>query len=81
MEVISASRRTDIPAFYAEWFRGRLRAGWVRWRNPFGGKPQEASLRPEDVVGYVFWSRNNRPFLPVLEGISRSGVPFIATTP
>ena len=76
MEIISVSRRTDIPAFYAEWFRGRFRAGCVRWRNPYGGKPQEVSLRPEDVRGYVFWSRNYGPFLSVLDEISRTGVPF-----
>ena len=36
--IVSASRATDIPAFYSQWFFERLREGYVRWRNPYSGK-------------------------------------------
>lgn len=36
--IVSASRATDIPAFYADWFFNRLEKGYVRWRNPFSGQ-------------------------------------------
>ena len=32
--IISASRRTDIPTYYSEWFFNRLKAGYVYVRNP-----------------------------------------------
>ena len=35
--IISASRSTDIPAFYSEWFFHRLRIGYSAWKNPFNG--------------------------------------------
>lgn len=37
--IISASRSTDIPAFYADWFMERLKSGYVKWFNPFNGVP------------------------------------------
>jgi hypothetical protein len=37
--IISASRSTDIPAFYSDWFVERLKAGYVKWKNPFNGVP------------------------------------------
>ncbi|NTW52740.1 MAG: DUF1848 domain-containing protein, partial [Chlorobiaceae bacterium] len=39
--IISASRATDIPAFYPEWFFNRLRAGYVRWTNPFNANQSQ----------------------------------------
>ncbi|MFQ5915276.1 MAG: DUF1848 domain-containing protein [Nitrospinota bacterium] len=76
MQIVSVSRRTDVPAFYAGWFLARWRAGKVSYRNPFGGALYEISLRRGDVLGLVFWSRNYRPFFPVLEEIEKAGVPF-----
>ena len=35
--IVSASRSTDIPAFYSDWFMERLKAGYVKWFNPFNG--------------------------------------------
>ncbi len=67
MKVISASRRTDIPAFYAEWFVNRVRAGYVRWVNPFSKAVCSVSLKPEDVAAIVFWSKNCIPLLPYLD--------------
>ncbi|NIM06014.1 MAG: DUF1848 family protein, partial [Armatimonadetes bacterium] len=37
-QVISASRRSDIPAFFADWLMERIRAGWAEYVNPFGGQ-------------------------------------------
>lgn len=37
-EIVSASRSTDIPAFYADWFFHRLEKGYSAWTNPFNGK-------------------------------------------
>lgn len=74
--IVSASYRTDIPAFYRDWFLNRLAAGETFVANPYGGKPNRVDLRPEAVTGYVFWTRNPKPFLPALEAVSRQGVPF-----
>ena len=71
MKIISASRRTDIPAFYAEWFMNRIHAGYVRWQNPFSGVPYTVSLSPEDVSAIVFWSKNYSPLLPHLDELDR----------
>lgn len=67
MKIISVSRRTDIPAFYSEWFMNRIRDGYVRWVNPFSGVIHQTSLRPEDVMAFVFWSKNYIPMLPYLD--------------
>jgi hypothetical protein len=72
--VVSASRRTDIPAFYAEWFVERLRAGYVRWVNPFSGTPQYVSFARTRAV--VFWTKNPRPMLPHLAELDRRGIGY-----
>jgi len=69
--IVSASYRTDIPGFYAEWLMNRLRAGFCRVANPYGGRVHEVSLRPADVDGFVFWTRNLRPLLPHLDAVRR----------
>lgn len=62
--IISASRRTDIPAFYLDWFLERLRAGTVLTRNPMNPRQvSRISLKPEAVDGIVFWSKNPAPLL------------------
>lgn len=71
--VISVSRRTDIPALYTEWFLHRIRAGYARYRNPFGGQVYEVSLAPDDVMAFVFWSRNYGPLLPYLPQLDQLG--------
>lgn len=73
MHVISASRRTDIPAHYSGWFRNRLEAGFAAYRNPFGGQIHRVSLQPEDVIAFLFWTRDATPFLPVLEELVKRG--------
>lgn len=70
MKVISASRRTDIPAFYSKWFLNRIRAGFCHWINPFNSQQVlEVSLRPEDCLALVFWTRNPRPLLGHLDAL------------
>ena len=71
--IISASRRTDIPAFFPEWFASCVSAGRAEYRNPYSGKPAAVSLRKEDVAAFVFWTRNPSPFLPALGRLERDG--------
>lgn len=74
--IVSASYRTDIPAFYSEWFLRRLDAGFCLVRNPYGGADYRVSLQPEDCDGFVFWTKNAGPFLPALAEVKRRGFPF-----
>lgn len=72
--IISASRRSDIPAFYAEWFLNRLREGYCIVPNPFNpAQVSRVSLRPDDVDVIVFWTRNPRPILLHLEELDKRG--------
>lgn len=64
--IVSASYRSDIPAFHAAWFLARLGAGSAEVRNPYGGAPYRVSLRPPELAGLVFWTRNIKPLLPDL---------------
>ncbi|MBN2188182.1 MAG: DUF1848 domain-containing protein [Chitinispirillaceae bacterium] len=72
--IVSASRSTDIPAFYGEWFLRRLDAGYVRWVNPFTGRSVYVSL--ENTPFFVFWSKNPEPFLPLVEKLDRRNLPY-----
>lgn len=67
--VISASRRTDIPAFHLDWFFRRLDEGWLATRNPFNGARGYVALRQARFV--VFWSKNPRPLLDRLGELDR----------
>ncbi|NVJ92645.1 MAG: DUF1848 domain-containing protein [Methylocystaceae bacterium] len=71
--IVSASYKTDIPAFYAPWFSHRLKAGFCKMVNPYNQKITHISLQPYDVQGFVFWSRNYQPFMDrnILEDIKR----------
>jgi hypothetical protein len=74
--IISVSRRTDVPAFYGDWFMRRLREGYAGAVNPFGGKRYLVSLKPEDVSCFVFWSKDFTPFIEPLETLDRLGYRF-----
>lgn len=76
MRIISASRRTDLPAFYSRWFMNRIRAGFCHWINPFSGQVNRVSLRPEDVLAIAFWTRNPRPLLPHIDYLRAEGYRF-----
>jgi len=57
--IISASRRTDIPAFHSDWFFNKLEQGSVQVKNPFNPKQvRKVSLKKEDVLCFVFWTKN-----------------------
>ena len=57
--IISASRRTDIPAFYSDWFLNRLKEGYVLVRNPFNyNQISKVNLNKEIVDFIVFWTKN-----------------------
>jgi DNA repair photolyase len=66
--IISASRRTDIPSYYSEWFFNRLKEGYVLIRNPFNTRQvSRVSLSPDVVDCIVFWSKNPQPMLAQLD--------------
>ncbi|MBK3731819.1 DUF1848 family protein [Azospirillum brasilense] len=75
--IISASYKTDIPAFYGRWFLNRLEAGYCRMVNPYGGQTHRIGLTRAEVEGFVFWTKNLGPFLPALEEVSERGFPFV----
>ncbi|TET32850.1 MAG: DUF1848 domain-containing protein [Planctomycetota bacterium] len=73
-QVISASRSTDIPAFYANWFIKRLKAGYIKWINPFNQRPQYISLTKVKAV--VFWTKNPLPLIPYLTELDRRKISY-----
>jgi hypothetical protein len=75
--IISASYRTDIPAFYGAWFLNRLAAGYVRTVNPYGGQVSFVSLSGGAVDGFVFWTRNLEPFFDALDVVRAKNMPFV----
>lgn len=72
--IISASRATDIPAFYSEWFFNRLERGYVKWINPFNNSFQYISFKNVRVI--VFWSKNPKPIIPYLDKINNMGINY-----
>ncbi len=72
--IISASRSTDIPAFYAKWFINRLRTGYCVWYNPFNQKPTYVSFANCKVV--VFWTKNPKPLISYLHELDESGIHY-----
>jgi hypothetical protein len=74
--IVSASYRTDIPAFHAAWLLNRLEAGFAEVRNPYGGAPYKVSLRPGEIQGFVLWTRNIKPLLADLPRIAQRA-PFM----
>ena len=66
--ILSVSRRTDIPAFYSEWFFNRLKEGFVFVRNPMNiHQVSRVTLSPEAIDCIVFWSKNPKPMLTRLD--------------
>ena len=70
--IVSASRSTDIPAFYADWFFHRLEKGYSSWTNPFNGVRLYVSY--ENTRFIVFWSKNPRPLLPYLHVLKERNI-------
>ena len=63
--IVSVSRRTDVPAFHADWFFDRLDRGWVMAPGPGGSR--FVSLAPSEVGGFVFWTKNPASMLNRLD--------------
>ena len=61
--VISASRRTDIPAFYMVWFMDQIKKGFFKTRNPFNQKISITNNTPDKVHTIIFWSKNFEVFI------------------
>ena len=72
--IISASRSTDIPAFYAKWFFNRLAKGYCVWYNPFNQHPMYISFKNCKVV--VFWTKNPEPIIPYLPELDKRGIHY-----
>lgn len=72
--IVSASRSTDIPAFYAKWFINRLKAGYCVWYNPFNQQPMYVSFKNTKAV--VFWSKNPKPLIPYLSELDNRGIHY-----
>lgn len=70
--IVSASRATDVPAFFSDWFFNRLRCGYAKWRNPFNGVESFVSFANTRFI--VFWSKNPRPLLPHLGELKERGI-------
>lgn len=72
--IISASRSTDIPAFYAKWFFNRLAKGYCAWYNPFNQQKMYISFERCRVI--VFWTKNPKPILPYLHELDERGIHY-----
>lgn len=70
--IVSASRSTDIPAFYADWFFDRLEKGYSAWKNPFNGVKSYISYGRTRFI--VFWSKNPRPLLDYLHILEKRDI-------
>jgi hypothetical protein len=75
--IISCSRRTDIPAFYSQWFKNRIEAGFCIVPNPFNANQlSTVSLKKQVVDAIVFWSKNPGPMLSQIEMLKGRGYIF-----
>lgn len=70
--IVSASRSTDIPAFYSDWFFDRLKKGYSAWTNPFNGTKSYVSYVQTRFI--VFWSKNPRPLLDYLHILEEKNI-------
>jgi len=78
--ILSVSRRTDIPAFYTDWFINRIKAGFVHVRNPMNyHQVSKVSLAPDVIDCMVFWTKNPTPILDKLKLISNYNYYFQVT--
>ncbi len=76
--ILSASRRTDIPQFYMDWFIYRLKSGYVFTRNPMNrSQISRIPLSPELIDCIVFWTKDAFKLLPRLDEIDRLGYSYI----
>lgn len=75
--ILSASRRSDIPAFYGKWFVNRLNAGFVLVRNPLNANSvSRIPLNPKYIECIVFWTKNATDFMQYLPIIDSLGYKY-----
>ncbi len=72
--IVSASRSTDIPAFFSGWLIKRIHKGYVKWINPFNQAPLYISFSKTRVI--VFWTKNPEPLIPHLAEIDNMGINY-----
>lgn len=75
--IISASRRTDIPAFFSEWFIDKLKKGYLIWKNPFNQKNYVVSFKNTRLI--VFWTKYAEPMIKYLNLIVEMGLNYYFT--
>ena len=76
--IVSASRRTDIPSYYSEWFVNRIKEGFVYARNPMNiHQISKIALSTEVVDGIVFWTKNPLPIMDKLHILDRYSAEMI----
>ena len=69
--ILSVSRRTDIPAFYSEWFFNRLREGYIDVRNPMNiHQVSRVKITPDVIDCIVFWTKNPKAMLTRLDELN-----------
>ena len=69
--ILSASRSTDIPAFYSNWLLERIRDGFCDWINPFNRKKHRVCFDKTRLI--VFWTKNPKPLFQKLNTIEECG--------
>ena len=75
--IISASRRTDIPTYYSEWFINRVRDGYLYVRNPMNiHQISKITLSPNVIDGIVFWTKNPIPMMQYLDELNNYAYSF-----
>jgi DNA repair photolyase len=72
--IISASRSTDIPAFYSDWFLQCLKEGYVKWKNPFNGVPLYIAFQNTRLI--IFWSKNHKPIIKHLNYLDERNINY-----
>lgn len=74
--ILSVSKRTDIPAFHAEWFMDQIRQGFTLTKNPYTDVVQRINLNPSNIDCIVFWTKDPGPLIPHLEELSMRGFKY-----
>lgn len=72
--IISASRSTDIPAFYSKWLINRIKNNYIVWYNPFNQQPMYVAFSYCKVI--VFWTKNPKPLIPYLQELDAKGISY-----
>ncbi|WP_425448846.1 DUF1848 domain-containing protein [Dethiothermospora halolimnae] len=78
--ILSVSRRTDILAFYCDWFFNRLKEGYVLVRNPMNYRQvSKIKLTPEVIDCIVFWTKDPTNIIKNLDKLNKYNYYFQVT--